>query len=225
MPARSIITWPSAILAQTSEFISLIDSDVVDLANDLVDTMNVSFGAGLAATQVGDLKSMVVIREGYAGLELPPDPVVKTAVVLVNPAVKFVGDDKFWWNEACLSVPNYQGKVRRHKKIDLTYTDLSGKEHVVTLEDEPAGVVQHEVDHLNGKLFLDRLPSDRRRAVLMGLRRRINAEKKSKDKFLKMMSIEEERQSTDTLKIGRPRSKRNSKKKGKTYGKNKRRSR
>lgn len=223
MTARTIVTWPAPVLSKHAEHVEEINDDVVSLAQDLVDTMNVSFGAGLAATQIGELKSVAAIRPGYANLQLPSDPVVLGAIILVNPHLEPIGKDKFVWEEACLSIPNYQGRVRRFKKIKLTYYDLAGKEHQYVLEGDSAGVVQHETDHLVGKLFVDRMRPAERRVVLMSLRRKIKNDQKSQIKFLKMLASESEDRQADTAIVGRPKRKRMSKKK--TFGKNKKRKR
>lgn len=219
MTTRTIVTWPSPVLSQEAEPVPEINDDVISLAQDLVDTMNVSFGAGLAATQIGVLRSVAVIRTGYANLQLPPDPVIGDAVILVNPQLEYVGEDKFTWEEACLSIPEYQGKVRRFKKINLTYTDLAGGLHHHVLEDESAGVIQHETDHLVGKLFVDRMRSKERRLVLMSLRRKIQSERKSQLKFLEILANDVS-PSEKAIVIGRPKRKKKPKKK---FGKNKKR--
>jgi peptide deformylase len=219
MPVRSIATWPSPVLKEKSEFVDNINESTVQLACDLIDTMNVSFGAGLASTQIGVLQSVVVIKTDYGGLSLKSDPVLKSAVVLVNPVVELIGDEKFSWEEACLSIPDYQGMVRRHHCIKLTYTNLLGEQKSFLLEGVPAGIVQHETDHLIGKLFVDRMSPANRRLILMRLRRKIQNEKKSRLKFLKSVATEEEQQhKPEHIIIGRPKRR---KKLPKTFGKNK----
>ena len=221
MTVRTIVVWPSPILNKSAELITEIDDSIVALAQDLVDTMNVSFGAGLAATQIGELQSIAVIKAGYANLQLPIDPIISEAIVMINPQLEFMGKDKFGWEEACLSIPDYQGKVRRFKKIKVSYSDLSGSLHEFILKDEHAGVVQHETDHLIGKLFVDRMTSKDRRLVLMSLRRKIQTAKKSRVKFLKMLALEADGVEQAPT-IGRPKRKKQIKKK--QFGKNKKRS-
>ena len=220
MAVRSILTWPDPILKVQAEFINIIDESVVSLARDLVDTMNVSFGAGLAATQIGMTRSIAVIRTGYAGLDLPSDPIVEGAVILINPQIEFLGKEKFTWEEACLSIPGYQSPVRRIKKIKLSYVDLTGFFHERVLENEAAGVVQHETDHLYGKLFVDRMRPLNRRRALMSLRRKIQSSHKAQAKFLKMMAAEEDTRDQSHSVIGRPKRKKTVKKQ---FGKNKKR--
>ena len=122
----------------------------------------------MASTQVGINKSVCVIcATAYPNSILAKDPILSNAIVLVNPIIEV---DKsagvFSWKEACLSVADVSAEVTRYKKITLTYLDLMGKKHTHSLENDIAGVVQHETDHLIGKVFIDRLSGKEKRKVI-----------------------------------------------------------
>jgi peptide deformylase len=179
MPARKILRWPNPQLYQVAQSIEHIDDAAIELARDLIDSMKAELGAGLAATQINVHRTMVVIATGYVDeFTLDADPVYPDAIVLINPQFEIQDGETFFWEEACLSVPEYSAMVERHRKIKLEYQNLSGDLIVRELDSPFSGIVQHEVDHLEGKLYLDRLPSEKKRASLAILRERINKKKK-----------------------------------------------
>jgi len=180
MPARKILRWPNPQLYQTAQPIELIDDTVVELATDLIDSMKAELGAGLAATQINIHRAMVVIAADYVAVSpLEADPVCTDAIVLINPQFETPDEETFFWEEACLSVPGYSAQVERHQKIELKYQNLAGSSVIQELGPPFSGIVQHEVDHLEGKLYLDRLPSEKRRKAVATLRARINKKKKA----------------------------------------------
>lgn len=158
MTARRILTWPSPLLKESAEPISQFDNETKDLAIDLYHTMLTSFGAGIAATQIGVKKSMCVISPKYA----PSLPIEKNVpegdcVVLINPEIESTSNKSFLWEEGCLSVPEVQAKVKRKKQITVTYQNLDGDQIKKQVIDEESATIQHEVDHLFGRLFISRL--------------------------------------------------------------------
>ena len=168
MATRTIIKWPNPYLNIVATNVDPTAVETKNLALDLIDSMRAELGVGLASTQVGiDMSVCVICAHAYPGSKLAKDPVLSDAIVLVNPVVE---EDKsagvFSWKEACLSVEDVSAEVTRYKKITLTYSDLMGKQHTLSLENDIAGVVQHETDHLIGKVFIDRLASKERRKVL-----------------------------------------------------------
>ena len=186
MPARKILRWPNLQLCRSAEAIEDIDDAVVELAQDLIDSMKAELGAGLAATQINVHRAMVVIAADYVSEStLEADPVCSDAIVLVNPKFEVQVEETFFWEEACLSVPEYSEVVERYQKIRLEYQNIAGVSIVRELGAPFSGIVQHEVDHLEGKLYLDRLPSDKKRRAVVILRDRIDKKKKAVQRRLR----------------------------------------
>jgi peptide deformylase len=123
--------------------------------DDMIETMRTAGGAGLAANQVDDLRRIAVI-EVKENPRYPYKPDVPLTVI-VNPRLEPVGEEMFAVNEGCLSVPNLRGEVERHVDVRLTYLDRDGEEHEAIRRGLTAGTFQHEVDHLDGIMFLDRV--------------------------------------------------------------------
>lgn len=120
-------------------------ASVKDLVADLFETMVAEGGVGLAAPQVG--QGVRVFVTGVKGDRL----------VFINPALKKSSDEQIWWEEGCLSLPRLLGEVRRPKRVTMTAVDLAGKSFKVSADDLLGRVLQHELDHLDGILFPDRM--------------------------------------------------------------------
>lgn len=224
MAARTILHWPNPRLQQTAQQIDQIDEKAIDLARDLYDSMTVEFGAGLAATQLGILQSMVVISSDYSeDTTLDVDPKLPDAIVLVNPNITHFGDDKFVWEEACLSVPDFSEMVERHSNITLEYLDLTGASHTRELGPPFSGIVQHEVDHLSGKLYIDRLSPPKRKNAVRVLRMRIKRQKLEAAKKRKWEAQERRQEGVKKgFRVFSSKTLSRKKRPGKCYGKNKR---
>tara|TARA_Y100000310_G_scaffold141045_1_gene140447 strand:+ start:1754 stop:2443 length:690 start_codon:yes stop_codon:yes gene_type:complete len=167
MTVRTVLTWPDPGLKKVATPVEEIDAEIINIAQDMRDTMCVEFGAGLAATQVGLSHSVVVLKSSFhTDPSLRNDPIVDDCIVLVNPSIETLDEKVFRWSESCLSVPGIEETVERHCNIRLTYTDLTKISHTIEINNELAGLVQHEVDHLLGKLFIDRLKRAHRRRAL-----------------------------------------------------------
>jgi peptide deformylase len=153
---RKIITYPAKILKEISEPVTDF-AKIKNLAEDLIDTCNVSNGAGLAASQIGESKQILVIKPSAFGLENPEDnDINKDYLIVINPEIIPQGDDVKRWNEQCLSVPNIDVKVERKENIILKYFNLNGEEQFLKASWPFSAGLQHEYDHLIGKLVLDR---------------------------------------------------------------------
>jgi len=124
--------------------------------DDLIETMRHARGAGLAANQVGEPVRICVIEVSGGNPRYPYKPEIPLTV-LVNPLLKPVGDQVFSNYEGCLSVPDLRGMVMRHRQLSVTYLDRAGQRHTRMAQDLSAGTYQHECDHLDGKLFVDRV--------------------------------------------------------------------
>jgi peptide deformylase len=159
MTIRPIIVLPDARLRQRSEPVAEITDEIRTLAQDMLDTMYDAPGIGLAAIQVGVPKRLVVID-----LAKPEED--KRPVVLVNPEITWSSEEKRTYEEGCLSIPEYYEEVERPDRVRFRYCNLDGE----TVEAEGDGVlatcVQHEIDHLNGVLFIDYLSKLKRDRVV-----------------------------------------------------------
>jgi peptide deformylase len=128
--------------------------------DDLVETMRAAGGAGLAANQVGDTRRVAVIEVGPDHPRYPYKPPIPLTVI-VNPTLEPVGEETVAINEGCLSVPDLRGEAERHVTVRLRYLDRNGRPHEELRRGLTAGTFQHEVDHLDGILFLDRVSDPR----------------------------------------------------------------
>ncbi len=137
----------------------LASAAVQRFIDDLVETMRDANGAGLAAPQVHN-PIRVCALEVTANPRYPYLPEIPLTI-LVNPVVASLGEETFESYEGCLSVPNLRGVVRRNTDIELTYWDRAGAQHKERVRGLAACVYQHEIDHLDGKLFLDRVEDTR----------------------------------------------------------------
>lgn len=151
MAIREIRKDGDEILAKKSKEVEVIDDKIKQLAQDMLDTMYKSDGIGLAACQVGMLKRMIVYDIRYI-----EEDGKKEGHVLINPKITSRSKDMVEVEEGCLSFPEVYKNVLRHEKITVEYTDLDGKKKKINAKDMEAIVLQHEIDHLDGIVFLDR---------------------------------------------------------------------
>ncbi len=154
MAIRKIITYPHPVLRKKAKKITRFDDKLKKLATDMAQTMYAAPGVGLAANQIGLAVQMVVV-------DISGEEEKNRYIVLVNPVIS-EGEGSVLGEEGCLSVIEYEAKVKRFQKIRVTAQDLEGKELDFTAEDRFARIIQHEVDHLHGTLFIDRISSLKR---------------------------------------------------------------
>ena len=138
----------------------LRSDEVQRLIDDMIETMRGANGAGLAANQVAETVRVAVVEVRPGNPRYPYKPPVPLTV-MVNPVLEPVGEETAEINEGCLSVPNLRGEVARHMNIRLRYTDRDGVAREEVRHGLAAGTFQHELDHLNGTLFLDRVTDPR----------------------------------------------------------------
>ena len=150
MPIKKILMYPDPRLLKQSVNIKNIDAEVKAIAEDLVDTMYSAEGVGLAAPQIGINKRIFV-------MDCNDEQEKKEYVIAINPEVKSFSDELKTYKEGCLSIPEITEEVVRPEKVNVSYEDLSGKLKTEKLEGLWATCFQHELDHLNGKLFIDYL--------------------------------------------------------------------
>ena len=154
MAIKKILTFPNPVLRQEVETVSSFDESLKELATDLAETMYDAPGAGLAANQIGVCLRVVVV-------DISKNKEEKKHLVLVNPEII----DKEGCQideEGCLSVIDLTAKVERYRKLLVRAQDLDGKSWEFPAEDFFARVIQHELDHINGILFIDHLSSLKR---------------------------------------------------------------
>ena len=158
MTVREIVTVGHPALRQAAVEVSadeLASAEVQALIDDLVDTMRHAQGAGLAANQIADGRRIAVI-EVNDNPRYPYKPRIPLTVV-VNPVIEPVDDELVEINEGCLSVPDLRGSVHRHVNVRVRWLDRDGTPHDEVKRGLTAGTFQHECDHLDGVLFLDRV--------------------------------------------------------------------
>jgi len=132
-------------------------SDAVQtLIDDLIDTKRAANGAGLAANQVGEALRVAVVEVTAGNPRYPYKPPIPLTVI-VNPVLEPLDDERVELNEGCLSVPDLRGDLERHVNVRVRYLDREGKPHDEVRRGLTAGTFQHEVDHLDGILFVDRV--------------------------------------------------------------------
>ncbi|MFM2078121.1 MAG: hypothetical protein RJA49_2011 [Actinomycetota bacterium] len=158
MSVRDILHVGNPLLRERSREVTreeLASPAMQQLVDDLIDTMHAASGAGIAAPQIGELVRIATI-EVTTNPRYPYKPPIPLTVV-VNPVVEFLDEELVDVNEGCLSVPNMRGNVMRHVNIRVRYWDRQGNEHDEVKRGLTAGTFQHELDHLDGVLFLDRV--------------------------------------------------------------------
>jgi peptide deformylase len=156
---REIVELGDAVLRERAREVGPeeLQSDAVQgLIDDMIETMRAANGAGLAANQVGDTLRIAVVEVRPGNPRYPYKPPVPLTVI-VNPVIEPLGDDVEQINEGCLSVPNLRGEVPRQMAIRVRYLDREGGEHEEERRGLTAGTFQHELDHLDGTLFVDRV--------------------------------------------------------------------
>jgi peptide deformylase len=151
--------------------------EVKDLIEDLIDTCNVMMGAGIAAPQIGVNKQVVVIKPSVFGKDNPdPSEYNPEYMVIINPMLQNTGDT-ITWKEGCLSLPSLEGKVERSETTLVKYTSENGEEKRLIAEWPFSGGIQHECDHLEGKLFIHRMDKKKAAFMLDRLRRKKRKER------------------------------------------------
>src|SRR6267378_6452319 len=162
MAVLPILTAPDARLKKKSKPIETVDTDVRQLMDDMLETMYAAPGIGLAAPQVGVLKRVIV-------LDIDREEVKTGPLVLANPEIIEVSDEDVSYEEGCLSVPEHYSDVVRPAKVRVRYLDREGAQHELACEGLLATCVQHEIDHLDGILFIDHISALKRNMILRKL--------------------------------------------------------
>ena len=150
MTVKRILTIPDPLLRKKSSRVEEVNNDIQKLMNDMLETMYNAPGIGLAAIQIGVPKRVVVI-------DISKEENKKKPMYFVNPEVTWKSDVNSTYEEGCLSIPNQFAKIERPDKCKVKFLDFNGKEKEIKFEGLLATCIQHEIDHLNGVLFIDYL--------------------------------------------------------------------
>lgn len=165
MAILELYTYPHKVLTKKCEEVEIVDDEVRKFLDDMLETMYHDKGVGLAAPQVGVSKRIIVIDDkvGENG-EPGPHP-----IYMVNPKIIKKSDDMILFNEGCLSVPGQSAEVERHRAVSVEYLDYNGKKQVLDAEEFLAVIIQHETDHLDGVLYIDRISRLKRNMIIKKL--------------------------------------------------------
>jgi peptide deformylase len=164
MALREILVVPNPVLKLVSEPVRTVDDDLRALMDDMLETMYAAPGIGLAAIQVGVPKRVIVMDLAGAEEEKAPR-------YFVNPEILWAAEDTIPYEEGCLSVPEIFDEVDRPSKVKLRYLDYDGKAVEEDAEGLYAVCIQHEMDHLNGVLFIDHLSRLKREQAVKKVRK------------------------------------------------------
>lgn len=159
MTIKPLIILPDPLLRQQSKPVETVDSEIQRLADDMLETMYDAPGIGLAAIQIGVARRMLVI-------DLSRDDEENKPQVFINPEILKVSDDVSTYEEGCLSIPDYYAEVERPASLTVGYVDRDGKQQAVEADGLLATCLQHEIDHLNGVLFIDHISRLKRDMVI-----------------------------------------------------------
>ncbi len=188
MSVRPIIHIPDPLLRQASKPVERVDAEMRRLLDDMLETMYAAPGIGLAAVQVGIPLRLITIdiakrvrrdalreaeaRDGVEASAGEPDDAqaeeveVREPIFLVNPKIIRLGDERSTYEEGCLSIPDYYADVERPASCTVSYLDRDGAEQVLEADGILSTCLQHEIDHLDGKLFIDHISRLKREMVV-----------------------------------------------------------
>ena len=173
MSQRKIVIEPNPILRKKSEILEKVDDELRGLLDDMLETMYSAPGIGLAAVQVGILKRVIVI-------DVSKDKEKKNPFFLINPEIISKSKNTSTYEEGCLSLPGYFAEIERPAECQVKYIDYFGKEKEIKATGLLSTCIQHELDHLNGVLFIDYLSKLKRDMIV----KKLIKQKKELDKVV-----------------------------------------
>lgn len=173
MALLTILKFPHPVLRAKAEPVTDFGPELARLVADMADTMYAAPGVGLAANQIGVTRQLLVY-------DPEPDPEIRAYQVVINPKI-VVAEGEEVGEEGCLSVREYCSEVKRAWKIVVEAQDLAGRPLVIEAEDFPARILQHEIDHLHGVLFIDRISALKRALYKKRLKKMLQAEKEEQE--------------------------------------------
>ncbi len=166
MTIKTILTEPNEILRQVSKPVQTVGNEERKLMDDMLETMYAANGIGLAAIQIGIPKRIIVMDISKDGKKNP--------MYFVNPRIKNKDKEKTTYEEGCLSVPDYFAEVDRSKYCEVEYLDYNGENKILEADGLLATCIQHEMDHLEGILFIDYLSKLKKTMIVKKLSKRKN---------------------------------------------------
>ncbi len=173
MTKRKIVIEPDPILRKKSDPLEKVDNTIRKLLNEMLDTMYSAPGIGLAAVQIGILKRIIVI-------DIAKEKDNKSPIFMVNPEIISKSNKTSIYEEGCLSLPGHFAEIERPAKCLVKFLDYNGKKKEINAEGLLATVIQHEVDHLNGVLFIDYLSKLKKDMII----KKLVKQKKEFDKIV-----------------------------------------
>ncbi|SON53647.1 Peptide deformylase [Hartmannibacter diazotrophicus] len=159
MTIRPLVIIPDQRLKQVCEPVAQVDDEVRALADDMLETMYKAPGIGLAACQIGVMRRVLVLDVAREDEEPAP-------IVMVNPEITWSSEDLSTYQEGCLSIPDYYEDVERPAAVRVRFLDRNGKEQEIEAAGLLSTCIQHEIDHLNGILFIDHISKLKRDRVM-----------------------------------------------------------
>jgi peptide deformylase len=166
MAVRPIITLPDPLLRKKSAAVERIDAELKALADDMLETMYAAPGVGLAAVQVGVPRRLIVLDAAKE-----EDEEKRRPLVMINPEILQVGSELRLHEEGCLSIPDVRIEIERPASVRVRYLDREGKPQELEAEGLLATAIQHEIDHLNGRLIIDFLSRLKREIIVRKFRK------------------------------------------------------
>ena len=173
MPVKKILTEPNNMLRQVSQFVNKVGYEEKKLMDDMLDTMYAAKGIGLAAIQIGIPKRIIV-------LDTSKDEKIKNPMYFVNPVIKEKNLNKTKYEEGCLSVPDQFAEIERPSTCEIEYLDYNGDRKILKAEGLLATCIQHEMDHLEGILFIDYLSKLKKTMIV----KKLSKQKKSLERIV-----------------------------------------
>jgi peptide deformylase len=162
MSVKTILTEPNKLLRQVSKTVEKVGDEERALMDDMLDTMYDAPGIGLAAIQIGVLKRIIV-------MDINRDENKKEPMYFVNPVIKNKNEEKVTYEEGCLSVPDQFAEIERPSTCEVEYLDYEGKKKLLKADGLLATCIQHEIDHLEGILFIDYLSKLKKSMIIKKL--------------------------------------------------------
>tara|TARA_B110000971_G_scaffold128221_1_gene131195 strand:+ start:45 stop:557 length:513 start_codon:yes stop_codon:yes gene_type:complete len=162
MTVREILKEPNKLLRQISETVEKIGDEERRLMDDMLDTMYAAPGIGLAAIQIGVAKRIIV-------MDISRDEIKKEPMYFINPIIKNRNNEKAKYEEGCLSVPDQFAEIERPNTCEIEYLDYNGKKKLLKADGLLATCIQHEMDHLEGILFIDYLSKLKKSIIIKKL--------------------------------------------------------